>query len=201
MSTLPEEAIRAEVATLEQRLRRADHVASDLRAQLHQARERLRTLSHEGVEPVRTQLANLRYNPCVAADGADWVDAIPSLGSLPSKAYQLGTALLATSVVDRARICDLSDAFVDLPESKTSHRLERMECALRRYAWWPAGLGDFDLFKLPRHRGVGLTERIGLDVPDASFLVTYLMLQQDVEFIVVDPTHHSSDRFVRVVIF
>jgi hypothetical protein len=114
------------------------------------------------------------------------------------RAYPLGIAKLPMSIVERARILNLSELFRHLFRDKVSDNiLVQMNAFLTADKW--QDLQTVDLFVTPinivkRENG----QRRGLDMPNVVFAFAYLVTQR-MDCVILDPNYTGRDTHVNII--
>ena len=119
--------------------------------------------------------------------------------TVPGREYNIGTADLPMKVFRESRLLDFSSLFSTLWDEQYTapNILQRVEIFLRDK--WDE-LAKYDLFLLP----IDLKkkeQRQRCDLPNVTFALTMLMLKNNIEFVIVDPLYHGTDKTVRIVNF
>lgn len=164
-----------------------------LEAELAAAQKKL---TERASMPVKRVIATLAYDK--AQSGSIQVTGNFDAFVKGPDLYTLGTADLAMEDFCRAKTLDLSALFVSLWDAQWAAPNILLRVTKFLEGKWDE-LATYDLFKLPIDLKKKAKGNNKCDLPNVSFAITTLMLRRGIEFVVVDPIHHGTDRSVRIV--
>jgi hypothetical protein len=180
----------------------AQNVAQ-IQKQLERAQQQLDLArKQEEKVDVKKYISSLNYAPRVASGEIFLTGPFSSPPPCPSNSIDLGASTVPMNVFRMARTCDLSLVFNDLwnAEFNEADLFTRVKNFITKKGIWQEIL-SYDLYILPIHLGKKAAGKKVCDLPNISFIITYIMLKADAQFIVVDPIHNPTDSHVRVTNF
>jgi len=119
--------------------------------------------------------------------------------TLPGHTFNLGTCSIKRSIVHKAKILDLSPFMIPVVFSQPGNNLLEQVSNFFQDKW--DYLRSHDMFILPINLPLKQKGLKKVDLPTVDFIVTFLMLEHSVEFVVVDPIYNGTDSTVRIINF